>query len=543
LPTPSSSAEIPRRQKKRLDFRFKKSYYSAMNNSNSKEVERHCLAAVIKFPDLMAEINHFIKEDDFGVAGRTSGTRTIFSAMCDASKKGEDISPFSIAVKLSNSGITIPDLDIPVQEYLEGIKLIPISEKGGLQAFAMLKKISVRRELFKAGKEICNAQEGNGEMTLDEILEQSEQIFGSKLATFETQTSQMFEDVFGDIETTIEERGNNPIEYFGIKGPFPRINDIYGSLLRRGNISLIAARQNQGKTQFGQYYMMHAAQNYNLPVLHLDMGEMSKFELQIRAMALLTSGQVPPDMLETGSWRKNPETEALVRATWPKVNGLMQRYFYKDVSELTPDQILSVIKRFYWTIVKQRHAPLDDGLEFVIFYDYLKAFENNSKGESKYMQEYQLMGYFMQKIKRLIQNVVPASLWTSLQVNRLGITGNKSSDDIDDTENVFGLSDRIIQQATHAALLRRQTTDELAQEPNCGNYKLIFTKARHLGKDRDAHVMPVRMHDGNYKKNFIYLEGKNFCWREIGDLGTMKDQIATPPPADPKDEEERNAEL
>ena len=380
-------------------------------------------------------------------------------------------------------------------------------------------------------------------MTLDEILEQSEQIFGSKLATFETQSSQMFEDVFGDIETTIEERGNNPIEYFGIKGPFPRINDIYGSLLRRGNISLIAARQNQGKTQFGQFYMMHAAQNYNLPILHLDMGEMSKFELQIRAMALLTSGQVPPDMLETGAWRKNPETEALVRSTWPKVNGLMQRYFYKDVSELTPDQILSVIKRFYWTVVKQRRSPLDDGLEFVIFYDYLKAFENNTKGESKYMQEYQLMGYFMQKIKRLIQNVVPASLWTSLQVNRLGITGNKSSDDIDDTENVFGLSDRIIQQATHAALLRRQTTDELAQEPNCGNYKLIFTKARHLGKDRDAHVMPVRMHDGNYKKNFIYLEGKNFCWREIGDLGTMKDQIAAPLPAEAKDNEERNAEL
>lgn len=512
------------------------------NNSNRKEVERHCLASLMKFPDLLAEVSHFIKDDDFGEIGRASGSRTIYSAICDASKKGEEITPFTIHIKLNNSGITIPDLDVPVKDYLEDIKLTPISEKGGMQAFAMLKKISVRTELFKAGKAICEAQSHNGEMSLDEILEQSEQIFGSKLATFETQTSQMFEDVFGDMESIIEERGNNPIEYFGIKGPFPRINDIYGSLLRRGNISLIAARQNQGKTQFGQFYMMHAAQNYKLPILHLDMGEMSKFELQIRAMALLTSGQVPPDMLETGEWRKNPETTALVRSTWPKVKDLMERYYYKDVSELTPDQIISVIKRFHWTVVKPRKIALEDGLEFVMFYDYLKAFENNASGQSKYMQEYQLMGYFMQKIKRLIQNVVPAALWTSLQVNRLGITGNKGADDIDDTENVFGLSDRIIQQATHGALLRRMTTDELAQEPGCGNYKLIFQKARHLGKDRDSHVMPVKMSDGGYRKNFIYLEGKNFCWKEVGDLGTVKDKIYAPPDGG-EHADENNVEL
>lgn len=511
--------------------------------SNAKEVERHCLAALMKYPDLLAEVGHFIKDEDFGVQGRASGSRTIYAAIVDASKKNEEVSAFSIATKLANSGISIPDLDIPVHEYLEDIKLVPISEKGGLQAFALLKKISVRRELHKAGAAICQAQKNNGEMTLDEILEQSEQIFGGTLAAFEAQTSQVFEDIFGDVERLIEERGNNPIEYFGIKGPFPRINDIYGSLLRRGNISLIAARQNQGKTQFGQYYMMHAVQNYKLPVLHLDMGEMSKFELQIRAMALLTSGEVPPDMLETGSWRKNPETTKLVRDTWPAVNSLMNRYYYKDVSELTPDQILSVAKRFYWTIVKPRRAPLEDGLEFVMFYDYLKAFENNAAGQAKYMQEHQLMGYFMQKIKRLIQNVVPAALWTSLQTNRIGITGNKSSDDIDDTENVFGLSDRIIQQATHGALLRRMTTDELTQEPNCGNYKLIFQKARHLGKERDAHVMPVRMPDGAYRKNFIYLEGKNFCWKEIGDLGTVKDQLHAPPTPDIPPQGQENVDL
>lgn len=507
----------------------------------AKEVERHCLAALMRHPNMMSEIAFLMKEDDFGV--KSSAHKTIYSAILDASKKGEDISSFTIATKLGNSGIDLPDLDVPVKDYLDNIKLVPISEKGGMQAFAELKKISVRREFYAVGKELCRAQEGNANDTVDEIISKAEQLFAARLSLFEKSGQAMFEDVFGDMEATIEERGNNPIEYFGLKGPFQRINEIYGSLLRRGNINLIAARQNQGKTQFGQYYMMHAAQNYNIPILHLDMGEMSKFELQVRALTLLTEGQISPDMLEKGSWRKSAEATAIVRAKWPLVKELEGRYKYKDVSEMTPEQIMSVIKRFYWAHVKHRKQVLEDGLEFIIFYDYLKAFENNDAGQSKYQQEYQMMGHFMQKVKRLIQNDVPAALWTSLQTNRTGITGNKSIGNIDDTENVFGLSDRIVQQATHAALLRRMTVEEHEQEPDCGNYKLIFSKARHLGEDRDAHIMPVRMHDGSLRQNFIYLEGKNFCWREVGDLKTVKDKIYDPPAPDGDSSEDGEANV
>jgi hypothetical protein len=173
-----------------------------------------------------------------------------------------------------------------------------------------------------------------------------------------------------------------------------------------------------------------------------------------------------------------------------------------------------------------------------MFYDYLKSFENTDAGQSKFKQEYQQMGDFMLKIKRLLQRTIPAALWTSLQVNRIGISGNKSINEIDDTENVFGLSDRIIQQATHAALLRRMTEEELAIEAGVGNYKLIFNKARHLGRDREAHVNPVRMPDGSFRKNCIFLEGKNFLWKEMGDLTTLKDKmgVAALEDAEPEDD-------
>ena len=500
----------------------------------SQEIERHCIAGALRHPSVVAEIGQNVKEDDFG----TPCHRVIYATIVDALKKDEDVSSFRVAEKINNAGITLPQIDVSALEYLNDVKLIPITESATLQAFKDLRKISMRRVLYRVGQSIQQAMKTNGNSSADEIIREFDALCATTSAVFESAGDKFFEDIFEDMEPVIEQRGNNPVDEYGIMGPFPRINEIYGSLLRRGNINLVAARQNQGKTQLGQYYMMHAASTYGVPILHLDMGEMSKFELQVRAMSLLTAGRITPDMLETGSWRKNADTEAIVRGMWPKVGELIKSYYYQDVSDMTPDQIIALCRRFYLSKVKSRKKSLPDGLEFVIFYDYLKAFEKNSSGNSRYTQEYQAMGYFVQAIKSAIQKNLPTALWTSLQVNRVGISGNKKRDDIDDTENVFGLSDRIIQQATHAWLLRRMTVEELAMEPNMGNYKLIPRKARHLGKDRDAHNRAVRMPDGTYKDNYIYLQGDNFCWREIGDLGTLKDQIGVIMPDDGEDGED-----
>lgn len=497
---------------------------------HSQETERHCLAAALLHPDILADVSFIVKEDDFRA---DSANKMIYSVILDSLKKGDEISSFRVAEKINNAGVTFSDLEVSPQDYLEDLKLISITEKAGVEAFKDLKKISIRREIHAMGKSLQDAMLKNGNDTVDEIIQQADTLYAGKLSIFESTASNMFEDVFEDLEAIVEERGNNPVKDFGLQGPFKRINEIYGSLMRRGNINLVAARQNQGKTQFGQYYMMSALFRHDVPLLHLDMGEMSRFELQMRATTLLCQGKVSPDMLETGEWRQNPESTRIVRAAWPHVKKLIGRYFYKDVSELTPDQIIATAKRFYLSKVKHRKISLEDGLEMLMFYDYLKSFENTDGGQAKYKQEYQQMGDFMLKIKRLLQRSIPAALWTSLQVNRIGITGNKSIDQIDDTENVFGMSDRIIQQATHGALLRRLTEEELSIYAGMGNYMLNFTKARHLGRDRDAHNNPVRMPDGSFRKNCIFLEGKNFLWKEMGDLLTLKDKLGVASMATP----------
>ena len=51
-------------------------------------------------------------------------------------------------------------------------------------------------------------------------------------------------------KTVIEGRGNSPLTEFGMMGPHPKVNEIYGSLLRPGNITVIVARSGVGKTNF-----------------------------------------------------------------------------------------------------------------------------------------------------------------------------------------------------------------------------------------------------------------------------------------------------
>ena len=111
------------------------------------------------------------------------------------------------------------------------------------------------------------------------------------------------------------------------------------------------------------------------------------------------------------------------------------------------------------------------------------------------------------------------SMMTSVQANRLGITGNRGTDSIVDDESVVSLSDGITQFCSHLFLLRRKIPDEIHEDGDCfGTHKLVNLKARHLGKEALRAINPVEMPDGSNRKNFINLNIENFRVEERGDL-------------------------
>jgi replicative DNA helicase len=348
------------------------------------------------------------------------------------------------------------------------------------------------------------------ETSYHKIIESADQIYNEKINMFEV-GSDVPENIYDEMENFIEDRGNNPLEEFGMMGPHEKINDMYGSLLRPGNITVIVARSGVGKTQYCMDYATKVSAKYDVPVLHFDNGEMSKEELIIRQCAAVSG--VPAYLLESGKWRQaGDDTVRRVRSVWNKIKNL--QFYYYNVGGMDVDSMINTLKRFYYSKVGR-------GNKMVFSFDYIKTSSDSSAGNKN---EWQLVGEMVDKFKKCIQKeileegnpVIP--MITSVQSNRSGITTNRQSANIVDDESIVSLSDRITQFCSHMFILRQKTSDEITEEgPQFGTHKLINVKSRHLGKDIAGAIEPVQV-DDNLRKNFVNLEFANFNITERGDL-------------------------
>jgi hypothetical protein len=183
------------------------------------------------------------------------------------------------------------------------------------------------------------------------------------------------------------------------------------------------------------------------------------------------------------------------------------------------DAIMQLVKHFYFGQVQR-------GNEMILCYDYIKTSSEKMGNKA----EYQVVGETVDKFKRLIQREIVfndkpmISMMTSVQSNRAGITNNRTSDNIVEDESIVSLSDRITQFSSHLLSLRQKTTDELAEEDNMfGTHRLTCFKYRHLGDNVHRAIQPVRMPNGDLKRNFINLSFENFNITELGDLQDMVD--------------------
>lgn len=251
------------------------------------------------------------------------------------------------------------------------------------------------------------------------------------------------------------------------------------------------------------------SENYKVPILHFDNGEMSERELQYRRLSAL-SGVNYYD-IESGKWCKSPQSVAKLKQALLETQG--REMFYYQVAGKSYDEMRDLIKSFYENVCR--------GGQMIFCYDYMKPSQNGTFNE----QEHQYLGRLMDKFKTLIHDEIKVdrkpviSMLTSVQSNKLGIVAKKTSNEMEDSENVFGLSDRLIHYASHCAILRNITNDEFKlQGPGFGTHKLIFIKGRFLGEDVGGYLNLVEMPDGSVRRNSINLDFRNFSIEDKGDL-------------------------
>lgn len=477
-----------------------------VENLSSLQLEKVVLASLFEFPDVISETENCFSEKDFTHVLHSA----CFSLLREAHGNNQAIDPTILAQKLSLMGLkTFEELDI--FSYLNSISYNKVASKEILKEYIeeLIKLHKLRDMLLQTEKAKRFILE-NKEKPLDYLYTELDKINNEVVSKYNNKAKLV--NIFSDIKEKIEARVDAPPDKF-LTGPFKTINDIYGTLLPPASLNVIGARSGVSKTALSMFYLLHIAERYDLPILHLDFSEMTLEQLQFRAVCSFTNGIVPYHSLFRGTWKKHPEWERLVKKVWPRVQKL--RMFYYDVGSMTQQQQLSLIKRVYYKEVGR-------GNDMLLNYDYLKPFDSDNLNSP----EWKVMGHFIQDYKSLVNNEIPQIRgWFSLQVNRLGITNNKSSSQVDDSENTFGISDRIMQQSTSSFLIRQKTHDEISAEANrFGDLKMIPVKFREvLGDQWERHFKWIKTHTGAFRKNYINLKMRAFYFEDMGDLQVVTD--------------------
>lgn len=484
----------------------------------SLKMEQHIIAGLMKFPHSYFTVNQFVRAEDFADPSRVNST--IYHLIGSAVEKSEAVDPVVIAQKASALGITFED-GISIFDYLQSLGVRAVSEQGCIDAAKIVKKYAVRRKLIDVyGKLSKDLENLDDEVSFDEIISMADGVYSNELNIYFNSQTQPH-NVFSDMERNVEERGENPITDLGIMTHFPRTNEMFGSLLKEGNITIIASRYGVGKSTLAFDICSKAGIANNVPVLSFDNGEQSLEEIQMRMCASISG--VPLYHIESGMWRSNPVYVERVRATWKKIKEWKERcaFYYYNVGGMDYDEMINMARRWYYSNVGR-------GNRMIWSLDYLKLGSLGSSSDNFWAD----MGLKMDKMKTFIakeivyENKPKISLFSSVQANRSGAVTNRTSAEINDSETIVGLSDMIGQIASHVFILRKKITEEIiADGEHFGTHKLIPIKHRHMGVNPARAFDLVSMPDGSKKPNFINLHFDNFSTRECGDLRDWVDHL------------------
>ena len=349
----------------------------------SLELEQHLLSALIKHPAKYGNIASFIDENDF-CADENSINKTIFYVLRQALENAEKMDEVLLSQRVDALNISFPS-DIKISDYIHSLALRKVSSDNVEKIAQELKKYTVRREIFEGAKKVAESmRKMSPSISYNDIIESADNTFNEKINFFDAGPNSPV-NISDEMEEWIEVRGNNPVTEFGLMSPYKRVNDIYGSLLRPGNITVIVARSGVGKTRFCMDFCTKVSSEYDVPVLHFDNGEMSKEELIVRQCSALSG--VSANLLETGQWRQaGEEIVNKVRAVWKEVKKI--KFYYYNVGGMSVDNMTATLRRFYY-------SKIGRGNPMIFSFDYIKTtFENNGA-----KSEWQIVGEMVDKFK------------------------------------------------------------------------------------------------------------------------------------------------
>ena len=464
------------------------------------EYEKQVLAGLLQHPGSYADIGPFLSEYDFSRINKP-----IYNLIANSIKESGSINSTILIEKLKGLGISIPDLDIG--EYIDSLSLIQINEKALLEISKELKITTVKRDLHEVGQKLSEKMNKTNSSTFEEIVQEADQIYNDKINLYNQDNTLV--DLCHDIDELLQKNENNPARELVV--PYASFYMQYGGW-RPGNVYCFASRSGQGKSSIlvDAAYKTANICNPNTKLLYLDT-EMQASEVMPRFLASISG--VPIWEIETGNYRKNPESLRKVEITKKLLKDKNHGFKYKHVGNMGTEAVISLIKRWYM-------KECGRGERALIVYDYLKILEGDRSGN---MKEYELMGDKMDSLKTCAFDL-QAPLLTAVQINRSGVNTNRAANQLVDDESVISISDRIQWFTSYMGIFRRKVPEEImADGPEYGTHKLITLKTRFQGQQAAGHQDLVKIADPQsnkvrYVPNYINFDLTNFNVEEKGSL-------------------------
>lgn len=469
----------------------------------SLNLEKQILASLIKYPEVIFNLEHVLESSCFS----NSFHACCFSLLKESAQKKEKIDAAVLSQRLINIGLSKYE-ELDSLSYIDSISYNSLADKDiTILACQELIKLKKLRDLLDQNLKVEKFILENKDKSIDNICFGIDKLNNEIITRLDSNTD-IGINVFETMEKNIEDRVINPPKDFW-HGPFPTINRIFGSITIPSNITLVGARTGANKTNLALFYALDLVARHDVRIIYCDYGELNIESVQNRLFAMMCKGTIPYHMVVRGTWKKNPEFAKIGASIWKKIKNYTLIYY--DVGNMSPKEIISLIRRAYYSKIGRGNTNC------LLVYDYLKPFDHSPQ-----QADWQLMSQFAKDLKTLINNEIPIPAWMSIQMNRLGITNNKKSSQVDDSENSMQV-DRVLHNASLGFLLRQKTTDELLEENNeFGGIKMIPVKHREiLGDDYTAAFKPVRILDGSWRKNYINLDMRSFYFSDMGDLNQM----------------------
>ncbi|MDO8610083.1 MAG: DnaB-like helicase N-terminal domain-containing protein [bacterium] len=469
----------------------------------SLQVERHFLSSLVKFPDILYEVDSFLKSEDFA----NNLHSIIFSVARQEILAGNTFDKVLLAQKIKSLNITTRD-DINPFDYISNLYDSQINKNGGINSAKELCKLRIRRQIFQDAQEVQSFITGPkcAEKTVAEIVSEVDGIYNKRIMTFETEDGP--KDVFEDFDRIIDEKAANPQEA-GLITPYKNFNRLFGAIRLGKSLYSICSRPEHGKSTFlWSMGVGVALLNEGTKILYLDT-ELDEETTIFRSASAFSDLNMY--YYETGKWVFNKdmvEKRELARQQASKLKGKIKHLY---VPNKNASQLASIIKKWYYNEVGRGNN------KGMVIYDYLKL--TNDRVSNNW-SEHQILA---DKINILneVGNKLGINIFTSAQLNRYG-----EDAEVDNSSAVAG-TDKLQWFSSFNAIFRRKTLDEVVSDgPQFGSHKLIPLKRRFQGQDAPGHFDLVKIIDDHgktkFKSNFINFKVHNF---KVDECGTLRDVI------------------